>query len=122
MSTMARASAALLLCCVWLQLAAAAAISTSALLAVNASSSRPALSVDPVTGEIAATATWYTFPSGGNSCRLSGAGGSGMCVAPSDGFAALWNTLVPSGQQCTKVAPFTGPCSSCGNKVCTHGQ
>lgn len=119
---MARASAVLLLCCVWLQLATATtAISSSTLRTFNASS-RPALSVDPVTGEIAATATWYTFPSGGNSCRLGGAGNNGMCVAPSDGFAALWNTLVPNGQQCSKVAPFTGPCSSCGNKVCTHSH
>ena len=111
---MARAAAVLLLCCVWLQLASAA----DQIRAVNASS-RPArpLTVDPVTGEIAATATWYTYPSGGNSCHLSGAANTGMCVAPSDGFAELWDTLVPSGQQCTTVAPFTGPCSSCGGKV-----
>ncbi len=121
---MARAAAALLLGCIWLQLATATANATAPtagldqVRAVNASS-RPAqpLTVDPVTGEIAATATWYTYPSGGNSCHLSGAANNGMCVAPSDGFAALWNALVPSGQQCTKVAPFTGPCSSCGNKV-----
>ena len=32
------------------------------------------------------TATYYSWPSGGNSCNAN----SGMCVAPSDGWTELW--------------------------------
>lgn len=46
---------------------------------------------------------------GGNSCHSGG-----TCIAPSDGFSALWSGMLGIGSQCDAIAPYHGSCNSCG--------
>eukprot|EP01102_Stenamoeba_stenopodia_P003748 TRINITY_DN13903_c0_g1_i1.p1 TRINITY_DN13903_c0_g1~~TRINITY_DN13903_c0_g1_i1.p1 ORF type:complete len:212 (+),score=28.47 TRINITY_DN13903_c0_g1_i1:37-636(+) len=58
------------------------------------------------------TATYYTWPSGGNSCNVN----SGMCVAPSDGWDALWTEALGISSKCDYVPPCDYSCDVCCQK------
>jgi len=51
------------------------------------------------------TATYYSWPSGGNSCNVN----SGMCVAPSDGWDELWFVFKSYHWICSLIIDDTSP-------------